>query len=120
MIRRPPRSTLFPYTTLFRSGAAHVPGFMTENKLPGGTFNGTAMDELMNQQLKDKFRVDGLIASTGNYQVTLNESIIADKKLNKQEIIQGVVDFLQKQPGIARAIPTDQLKTASLNENISK
>src|SRR5689334_23807038 len=24
MIRRPPRSTLFPYTTLFRSGAAHA------------------------------------------------------------------------------------------------
>src|SRR3712207_8693445 len=29
MIRRPPRSTLFPYTTLFRSagGAARPPGF---------------------------------------------------------------------------------------------
>src|SRR2546430_11147873 len=25
MIRRPPRSTLFPYTTLFRSYFAHVP-----------------------------------------------------------------------------------------------
>src|SRR3712207_8425487 len=25
MIRRPPRSTLFPYTTLFRSGPAGVP-----------------------------------------------------------------------------------------------
>src|SRR3712207_7789296 len=25
MIRRPPRSTLFPYTTLFRSGGGHVP-----------------------------------------------------------------------------------------------
>src|SRR2546426_4161533 len=24
MIRRPPRSTLFPYTTLFRSGAARI------------------------------------------------------------------------------------------------
>src|SRR3712207_8045433 len=24
MIRRPPRSTLFPYTTLFRSGATHA------------------------------------------------------------------------------------------------
>src|SRR3712207_7822891 len=24
MIRRPPRSTLFPYTTLFRSGVEHV------------------------------------------------------------------------------------------------
>src|SRR2546427_8645432 len=26
MIRRPPRSTLFPYTTLFRSGSACGPG----------------------------------------------------------------------------------------------
>src|SRR3712207_8394943 len=25
MIRRPPRSTLFPYTTLFRSAAVHAP-----------------------------------------------------------------------------------------------
>src|SRR5688572_31800218 len=27
MIRRPPRSTLFPYTTLFRSAMAVAPGF---------------------------------------------------------------------------------------------
>src|SRR5437588_6561545 len=27
MIRRPPRSTLFPYTTLFRSGIDHEGGF---------------------------------------------------------------------------------------------
>src|SRR2546422_4761301 len=26
MIRRPPRSTLFPYTTLFRSNVPHAPG----------------------------------------------------------------------------------------------
>src|SRR2546425_3192779 len=30
MIRRPPRSTLFPYTTLFRS-ASHVPCTLTRN-----------------------------------------------------------------------------------------
>src|SRR3712207_9196540 len=34
MIRRPPRSTLFPYTTLFRSFAAHQIGRVT----PEGTF----------------------------------------------------------------------------------
>src|SRR3712207_7067097 len=28
MIRRPPRSTLFPYTTLFRSDVAEVPDFI--------------------------------------------------------------------------------------------
>src|SRR5260370_4974345 len=40
MIRRPPRSTLFPYTTLFRSTAAEgdeiMPG-MTAHLVPGHT-----------------------------------------------------------------------------------
>src|SRR5260370_18462770 len=31
MIRRPPRSTLFPYTTLFRSGSRYIPGGSTPN-----------------------------------------------------------------------------------------
>src|SRR5260221_6744579 len=33
MIRRPPRSTLFPYTTLFRSAAAHRGRGMAEDTL---------------------------------------------------------------------------------------
>src|SRR2546430_8224468 len=32
MIRRPPRSTLFPYTTLFRSRVRAAPGFLTERE----------------------------------------------------------------------------------------
>src|SRR5258706_2698742 len=38
MIRRPPRSTLFPYTTLFRSrpAAAYRPGFRHCDPHPGG------------------------------------------------------------------------------------
>src|SRR5258708_32089813 len=34
MIRRPPRSTLFPYTTLFRSYAETPPGFVFSVKGP--------------------------------------------------------------------------------------
>src|SRR3712207_7735828 len=33
MIRRPPRSTLFPYTTLFRSRGDHGPGQGPEHRL---------------------------------------------------------------------------------------
>src|SRR5262245_62735205 len=35
MIRRPPRSTLFPYTTLFRS-AAHTSGTWSNGVMPPG------------------------------------------------------------------------------------
>src|SRR3712207_7934986 len=34
MIRRPPRSTLFPYTTLFRSFIRHAATFVEENTDP--------------------------------------------------------------------------------------
>src|SRR5947207_6567620 len=33
MIRRPPRSTLFPYTTLFRSLARHPPSAIDEGRI---------------------------------------------------------------------------------------
>src|SRR5256885_7569273 len=35
MIRRPPRSTLFPYTTLFRSASSDGPAPMTMAGMPG-------------------------------------------------------------------------------------
>src|SRR3712207_7717588 len=35
MIRHPPRSTLFPYTTLFRSGRARPPAVRTRHHRPG-------------------------------------------------------------------------------------
>src|SRR3712207_7770012 len=43
MIRRPPRSTLFPYTTLFRSGYAEIlanppPGTLPQVWVPESTF----------------------------------------------------------------------------------
>src|SRR3712207_7149451 len=42
MIRRPPRSTLFPYTTLFRSGGADPDGriLLRRSERPGGERRG--------------------------------------------------------------------------------
>ncbi len=101
-------------------GVAHIPAFMRENKMPGSTMDALALDEQMNQKLKDKYKVSGLIASTSNYQVTLNQTLITENKLNRSDIMQWVIDFLLQQQGIARAIPVDQLRTAVLPENISK
>jgi len=42
MIRRPPRSTLFPYTTLFRSHAFNAARART--RIPGGELMGEAVD----------------------------------------------------------------------------
>src|SRR2546422_10083966 len=51
MIRRPPRSTLFPYTTLFRSlrGSAHTPGRVEEYRIGPGP-DTTVLDALVDVQ----------------------------------------------------------------------
>src|SRR3712207_7336351 len=41
MIRRPPRSTLFPYTTLFRSGVPLVSGSMRNPTSPMSWYSGS-------------------------------------------------------------------------------
>src|SRR3989454_11777738 len=55
MIRRPPRSTLFPYTTLFRSRAFSVGAFGIETNrrfVPTG-WSITAVDDTIGKQLRD-------------------------------------------------------------------
>src|SRR3712207_9285344 len=68
MIRRPPRSTLFPYTTLFRSGvgilgpgewgAAVVPG--VDEPLDGGDQVGDGGEAAAAQRLPGDDREEGL------------------------------------------------------------
>src|SRR3712207_7847896 len=44
MIRRPPRSTLFPYTTLFRSGATFGAFWLTSMQQPQGDSPARSID----------------------------------------------------------------------------
>src|SRR3712207_7560055 len=65
MIRRPPRSTLFPYTTLFRS-PFRVNGdtYVTDQ----GIRPGTTLEALA--QLKPAFKADGRITAGNSSQIS--------------------------------------------------
>src|SRR3712207_7401906 len=55
MIRRPPRSTLFPYTTLFRSGYIGRMGFLKEDSLKDNLFIdfGISTKEKVKEKIKE-------------------------------------------------------------------
>src|SRR5688572_31690675 len=53
MIRRPPRSTLFPYTTLFRSAAVRGAVQVIGSRLPAKTSDAAIVTEVL-------ARIDGL------------------------------------------------------------
>src|SRR2546430_5306521 len=54
MIRRPPRSTLFPYTTLFRSWAQLPPAARGQSRLPARTGAGAPRSEEHTSELQSQ------------------------------------------------------------------
>jgi hypothetical protein len=93
-------------------GVANVPGFMKENKLPAGNFNDGVILEQLNQQLKDKYGQGEIILLVSNYQLSLNNKLIRDLKLNRDEIIKWVMDTLSTQNGIARVFEINKMMEA--------
>src|SRR5687767_9423295 len=62
MIRRPPRSTLFPYTTLFRSPCdASTFAFVDESGYPLGQLDAAALDADKDQVIRSRKKLDHLI-----------------------------------------------------------
>src|SRR3989442_803873 len=72
MIRRPPRSTLFPYTTLFRSRKIIVDSYGGMGRHGGGAFSG-----------KDPSKVDRSAAYMGRY---VTKNIVASGLATSAEI----------------------------------
>src|SRR3712207_2698709 len=67
MIRRPPRSTLFPYTTLFRSLIGHA----LFGKLPTTSGTGLVSGELIVEQGPTRLRIRRTCDEGGRVKLTL-------------------------------------------------
>src|SRR2546429_7355395 len=83
MIRRPPRSTLFPYTTLFRSkNSPEPPAAPLQGKFPGdswhlcGSIEGTS--EVCDRASSEFTRIAALPEAKHSQLITLNETEGAD------------------------------------------
>src|SRR2546426_7645270 len=76
MIRRPPRSTLFPYTTLFRSRAFSVGAFgiETNRRFVPTRWSITAVDDTIGKQLRDRVHAFPLINEIDRKSTRLNSS----------------------------------------------
>ncbi len=99
---------------------AHVPEFMTENKLPGGRVPITQMVSRLNKSLDETYKISPMIVSDDNYQMHLNHPKLDSAKLNKRLIIDWIVEELSKEPQIARAFALEDLNTVPLPAMIRK
>lgn len=96
-------------------GAAHVPGFMKENKLPAGLISNSGMTQELRKLLQEKYGSDKLIASNNNYQIFLNHPVIDSLKLDEADIKKTIISTLSKKEGVARVFAISDLMTVPLN-----
>ncbi len=101
-------------------GVAHIPGFMKENKLPGGIFNETDAVKQLNSTLKEKFGVDKLVLNIMNYQVHINYALIDSAKLDKVLVTKTIINYLQRQEAIAQVFELDELGEMALTAKMKE
>jgi arylsulfatase A-like enzyme len=100
-------------------GTSHVPGFLKENKLPGGHVSYRVLQDEMNNLLLEKFGVPGLVKTLMNDQVLLDmPTIEKNKKLDLEKIIGVMIPYLEKQEGIARAVVIEKVSSSKLSNEM--
>lgn len=90
-------------------GVAHVPGFLTEHKLPGGAVDDNKLVSDLNTILNEKYGKNGLVLSAYNYQISLNHNEIDSSKLDRDKIVSDVIRYAKNIQGIDRVFEIDEL-----------
>src|SRR5260221_9897117 len=124
MIRRPPRSTLFPYTTLFRSYTSGTVGRPKGVMLTHGNIlaNLAACERLRLARSDDVFLsllpLSHMFERTGGYYLPLS---IGAKVAYARSVSQLVEDLVSERPTVMFAVPRVFEKFAGrLNEALAK
>ena len=97
-------------------GVAHIPAFLAEHKIPGGTINDNGIINELNQAIDEKWGIKKAVLSVQNYQVYLNTGEIERQQKVVKDIAKTVIGILKQKPYIVNAVEADALAAASLPE----
>jgi predicted AlkP superfamily pyrophosphatase or phosphodiesterase len=100
-------------------GGAHSVGFLKEYKINTGFF-GEGMEKSLNEKLKAKFGVDKLINGVDNYQIYFDRKLMADNKLELEDIKEFAIHELEKDPTVLYAVSTTEVQEATIPEPIKQ
>jgi len=84
-------------------GILEVPAFLRSHKMPSDLFRTRIVGDSLKSFSQKTFGSAGLISSFINEQISLNDSIITALHLNRKDVIQSIIHWLEKQPNVRKA-----------------
>lgn len=97
-------------------GAAHVPGFMQENKLPSGVVSDRDIADKLNAYLNDKFKVNNVVLRSMNNQIIFDHDKTDKGDVSFDVIKSASVEFLKRIDGFQNAVDIAKISQATLQE----
>ena len=95
---------------------AHIPAFLAEHKIPGGTFDEGDLKKELNKTLEADLGIKNVVSSLQNYQVYLNTTELENAGKDVAAIKARVIKMLLQKQFIINAFETDKLATITLAE----
>ena len=95
---------------------AHIPAFLTEHKLPGGTFEEGDLLKEMNKTLEADLGMKNIVTSLQNYQVYLDIAGLESQGKDVAAVKATVIKMLLQKDFIVNAFETNKLATTTLPE----
>jgi len=97
-------------------GAAHVPGFMQENKMPSGVVSDRDIANKLNAYLNDKFKVNNLVLKSQNNQIIFDHDKTDKGDVSFDVIKSAAVEFLKRLDGFQNAVDIAKISQSTLQE----
>ncbi|MDQ0638054.1 putative AlkP superfamily pyrophosphatase or phosphodiesterase [Pedobacter sp. W3I1] len=97
-------------------GAAHVPGFMQENKLPSGVVSDRDIANKLNVYLNDKFKVNNVVLRSMNNQIIFDHDKTDKGDVSFDVIKSASVEFLKRLDGFQNAVDIAKISQSTLQE----
>lgn len=97
-------------------GAAHVPGFMQENKLPSGVVSDRDIANKLNAYLNDKFKVNNVVLRSMNNQIIFDHDKTDKSDVSFDVIKSASVEFLKRLDGFQNAVDIAKISQSTLQE----
>lgn len=101
-------------------GAAHIPEFMKENKIPAGAFDDLEIRKWLNENAEKKFGVKNAIEQVMNYQLYLNYTVLDANKVDREEVKKWAINELAQHPAIMSAFDLHELAETTLPNTIKE
>lgn len=95
-------------------GAAHVPGFMKENKLPGGVVDDKAIVTSLNTYLESKFKIKKPVLLAMNNQLIFNHQNPDFKQIDFTAMKSASIEYLRTLEGFADAVDLARISESTL------